>query len=95
MKLRPPLQLEMKAMLEAHEPAPGAPHREGATTHGGPIVDHPSSAPRFDGWRGPVVSLPTREPWRPRRPHTWLHDEGWRIHGLLHPAELPAAARRA
>jgi putative transposase len=65
--------------------------KHGTTTHGGPIVDHQSSAPRFDGWGGPVVSLPTREPWKPWRPRTWLLDEGWRIHGLLHPAELPRA----
>ncbi len=64
--------------------------KHGAVTYGGPIVDHRSSAPRFDGWRLPVVSLPTRIPWQPRRARTWLLDEGWRIRGLLHPAELPA-----
>jgi REP element-mobilizing transposase RayT len=69
--------------------------KHGTTTHGGPIVDHQSSAPRFDGWRIAVVSLPARArvPWAPRRPRTWLLDEGWRIHGLLHPAELPARPR--
>ena len=68
--------------------------KHGATTHGGPIVDHQSSAPQFDGWRLPVVALPSRSriPWHPRRPRTWLLDEGWRIHGLLHPAEQPASA---
>lgn len=64
--------------------------KHGTTTYGGPIVDHQSSAPRLDGWRGPVVSLPTSVPWQPRRACTWLLDEGWRIHGLLHPAEIPA-----
>jgi hypothetical protein len=39
------------------------------------------------------VSLEARAPWQPRRPRTWLLDEGWRIHGLLHPAELPAVHR--
>jgi REP element-mobilizing transposase RayT len=68
--------------------------KHGATTHGGPIVDHQSSAPQFDGWRMPVVSMPSRSrvPWHSRRPRTWLLDEGWRIHGLLHPAERPATA---
>jgi REP element-mobilizing transposase RayT len=67
--------------------------KHGTVTHGGPIVDHHSSAPELDGWRGPVVSLSDgRARWKPRRPRTWLLDEGWRIHGLLHPAELPATA---
>jgi REP element-mobilizing transposase RayT len=65
--------------------------KHGTVTHGGPIVDHHSSAPELDGWRGPVVSMSDgRVRWKPRRPRTWLLDEGWRIHGLLHPAELPA-----
>lgn len=69
--------------------------KHGATTHGGPIVDHQSSAPRFDGFSMPVVSMPTRSrvPWQPRRPRTWLLGEGWRIHGLVHPAEQPKTAR--
>jgi putative transposase len=70
--------------------------KHGTTTHGGPIVDHRSSAPRFDGWQIPVVSLPARSrvPWKPRAPRTWLLEEGWRRRGLLHPAELPAKRAR-
>jgi hypothetical protein len=53
-------------------------------------VDPCSSAPWFDGWRGPVV-LPTGDAPRPATgppvaaPRTWLLSVGWRRHGLLVP----------
>lgn len=65
--------------------------KHGFTVHG-PVVDDYSSAPRFAGWTMPVVTRPdsTKDPWPPRKPRTWLLDEGWSRRGLLRPSEGPA-----
>jgi putative transposase len=50
-------------------------------------IDPCSSAPWFEGFRGPMPA-PTDPPptWRPR---TWLASAGWKRHGLIDPAESP------
>jgi len=59
------------------------------------LLDPASSARWFDGWRGEVSSEIRRAPVglsaRPvvARARTWLLRRGWRIHGLLDPAEVP------
>lgn len=65
--------------------------KHGFTVHG-PLVDHYSSALRFEGWSMPVVSRPggIEDPWPPRKPRTWLLDEGWTRRGLVRPSEGPA-----
>ncbi len=65
--------------------------KHGFTIHG-PVVDDYSSAPRFAGWTMAVVTRPdaTKDPWPPRKPRTWLLDEGWTRRGRLRPSEGPA-----
>lgn len=62
-------------------------------------VDPCSSAPWFDGWRGPIVLPPTDAP-SPATgppvasPRTWLLRVGWRRHGLLVPWRGATPPRR-
>jgi len=55
-------------------------------------LDPASSARWFDGWRRDAASgLPDGgAPCDVARPRTWLLRVGWRRHGLVDPAELPA-----
>jgi REP element-mobilizing transposase RayT len=64
--------------------------KHGTTAHG-PVVDQFSSAPRFKGWRIPVLSPLAVDPWPGREPRTWLLETGWTHHGLLLPRERPAS----
>jgi REP element-mobilizing transposase RayT len=57
-----------------------------------PLLDPASSARWFDGWRRDVAGRvseisPSCEVARPR---SWLLRIGWRRHGLVDPAEIPA-----
>jgi len=54
-------------------------------------LDGASSARWFDGWR-PQPTGRLSESGAPRevaRPRTWLLRVGWRVHGLVDPAEVP------
>jgi hypothetical protein len=66
--------------------------RRGAP-RGAACLDGASSARWFDGWRSQAAAhLP--EPTAASEvapPRTWLLRVGWRRHGLVDPAELPAA----
>lgn len=52
-----------------------------------------SSAAWFDGWVPGLGPTPGSTPAPVVRPRTWLLAVGWRRHGLIHPAEAPAAGR--
>jgi REP element-mobilizing transposase RayT len=56
------------------------------------VLDVASSGAWFDGWKRPP---PMAEPKGPRSvalPRSWLLREGWRLRGLVDPAEVPGAA---
>jgi REP element-mobilizing transposase RayT len=55
-------------------------------------LDPASSARWFDGWKfkGPKDSEETTGKRSVARPRTWLLSIGWRRHGLLDPADVPA-----
>jgi hypothetical protein len=63
------------------------------------LLDPASSARWFDGWirevsaeaRGAPAGLSIAPV--VARARTWLLRKGWRIHGLLHPVDVPGAAR--
>jgi hypothetical protein len=67
--------------------------RHGTRMFGDTLVDPFSSAAKFEGWARPVSALLTTEPWVHPRPHTWLLERGWRIHGLLDPGEARRTGR--
>jgi hypothetical protein len=62
-------------------------------------LDPASSARWFDGWKGKLSPVMRRAPadlaTEPvvARAHTWLLTRGWRIHGLLDPAEIPGTGQ--
>lgn len=63
----------------------------------GTLLDPASSARWFDGWKAQSKTIPSAEPSAadrlPRpvaRARTWLLTVGWRRHGLLDPADVPA-----
>ncbi len=59
------------------------------------FADPLTSAATFDGFaRSPVV-FDDDNPWPRVVPRTWLLGVGWRTHGLLDPAEAPAASARS
>src|SRR5688572_21767175 len=64
----------------------------GAARAGAARLDPASSARWFDGWRRGVALAPQPEDAVPEvaRPRSWLLRVGWRRHGLVDPAELPA-----
>ena len=74
-------------------------HRwSGAPAPGRPWLDPYSSARWFDGWRGhggALARVPDGGASAPPvvPPRSWLLRSGWRRHGLLDPAELPADRR--
>jgi REP element-mobilizing transposase RayT len=51
-----------------------------------------SSAPWFDGWKGPQAKVADSCPRLLERARTWLLSIGWRRHGLIDPLEAPAGA---
>jgi hypothetical protein len=56
-------------------------------------VDLYSSGRWFEGWRTGTLARPsTVTPVAEAR--TWFLRTGWRLHGLIDPSEIPAAARR-
>jgi hypothetical protein len=61
-------------------------------------LDLASSARWFDGWRSGVAREEPPEAFRlgmtpaVSRPRTWLLRKGWRLHGLLDPADVPGRA---
>ena len=59
----------------------------GARMFGEGVVDPFSSAASFDGWTRPLTMSVATKPWTHPPPHTWMLDQGWRIHGLLDPRE--------
>ena len=61
--------------------------KHGAYIFGDGLVDHLSSASRFDGWTRGVVTIIDPESWPRASPMTWLLETGWRLHGLLDPNE--------
>lgn len=63
------------------------------------ILDPASSARWFDGWKlasrkepGALEAAAPDTPPPVARARTWLLDVGWRRHGLLDPADVPAAS---
>jgi hypothetical protein len=54
-------------------------------------IDPFSTAPSFDGWSWtPAYEWPvTYEPLPVWEPKTWLLREGWKMHGLIDPDEVP------
>ncbi len=64
--------------------------------HGAPPparLDAASSGAWFDGWRRMREREPDAGPQVVARPRTWLLRTGWRRHGLIDPAEVPASPR--
>ncbi len=62
--------------------------------HGAPPparLDAASSAAWFDGWRRMCARAPDAGPAAVARPRTWLLRTGWRRHGLIDLAEVPAS----
>ena len=55
-------------------------------------ADEFSSAPWFDGWKGPTRKGADSCPRLLERARTWLLSIGWRRHGLIDPLELPVGA---
>src|SRR5262245_19197664 len=60
-------------------------------TGGAPPVrlDTASSGACFSGWSRRLQPLSSREPPCTAEPRTWLLRVGWRLHGLIDPAEVP------
>jgi REP element-mobilizing transposase RayT len=57
-------------------------------------LDVASSGAWFDGWkRSPPATEEDRSPPAVAQPRGWLLREGWRLHGLVDPAETPGASR--
>lgn len=59
-------------------------------------LDPASSARWFDGWRTEGASTLEHSRWRPppvAEARSWLLRLGWRIHGLLDPADVPGRHR--
>jgi putative transposase len=68
--------------------------KHGHVTFGEGAFDLYSSAQHFDGWSEPLFdSFPEPKPWTAIRPRTWLLARGWKVHGLISPAETPGALR--
>lgn len=71
-------------------------YRKHGTLVRGPAVDMYSSALRFDGWDGEVITiyfepLPEQPPWRPLTATTWMLRTGWKKHHpLVRVGESPA-----
>ena len=57
------------------------------------LLDPCSSSGSFDGYRGHEGTDDQHDFVATKPPRTWLLRVGWRVHGLLSPAERPAAAR--
>jgi REP element-mobilizing transposase RayT len=71
--------------------------RHGIAPRGRPDwIDPFSSGRYFTGWsRGPREGPAQRDDHAPVAPaETWVLSVGWRRHGLIDPADVPAAARR-
>jgi putative transposase len=65
--------------------------KHGHLTFGTGAFDYYSSAQHFDGWSEPLFSqFSEPEPWTETAPRTWLLAQGWKRHGLIHPAETPS-----
>ena len=57
-------------------------------------LDAASSGAWFDGWSRPPPTTEIRWLREVTQARTWLLTEGWRLHGLVDPAEVPGFARR-
>jgi REP element-mobilizing transposase RayT len=57
------------------------------------VLDDASSSAWFDGWSQELRPSSPPEPPPIAPPRTWLLRVGWRRHGLIDPAEVPAAKK--
>ena len=57
------------------------------------LLDPASSARWFDGWQRTVATMAsgTTSLRAVARARTWLLAKGWRLHGLLNPADVPGS----
>lgn len=61
----------------------------------GAFSDPCSSAATFDGYARTLTIFDDSAPWPIVTPRTWLLRAGWRRHGLLDPADVPASSHRS